>query len=554
MRIFYIAAVFVWFSMVVNGQAPEWEWAKRVKGSSENYASSRAISMDKNGNVYVTGYSSKSALLGNDTVDGGFIAKYDSAGNLLWLNTVGSHLDGVAIDGSGDIYTAGAFSGSILIMGDDTLTNYGYENAFVIKYDPSGYAIWARCLPETGGANIFNSYSSISTDDSGNVYGIGSFQSAQIILGVDTLINTNYLNHSIFIIKYNSTGNVLWAKGATGIAQSQADIALGISVGRNGNVYATGTFSTSDIIFDQDTLPNPSYQNVFIVKYDASGRTIWAKGTKGTFVGAGGICNDADNNSYITGYYSGGSLIIGNDTTTDSVINSSTAMFIAKINPSGNTVWIESIAGIEFVSDNGLAIDGQNNIYATGSTILVNPPGAIIGKDTLIDTIKSQHSDIVIIKYDSAGNMIWVKGAVGIYTTQGVYTHGIGVDDNGTVYIAGQFSDTAFFDDIVLTDSSIIDFFIAKLTTPVSSGLPPLYFTVGSITIYPNPTTGKVYFSGVQTGYTLQVYNVLGEIISSSTVDRDNYAINLSGKAKGMYFYRVADGAVLVGQGKVVVE
>ena len=132
----------------------------------------------------------------------------------------------------------------------------------------------------------------------------------------------------------------------------------------------------------------------------------------------------------------------------------------------------------------------------------------------------------------------------------------ISTDPNDNAYITGWYTSSVItFGSTTFNDpGNNENAFVAKLGSNISSGILMFPDPGNTITVYPNPTTGNIYFNGVQTGYTLQVYDVLGEMISSSTVDRDNYAVNLSGKAKGMYFYRVENGGVLVGQGKVVLE
>ena len=76
----------------------------------------------------------------------------------------------------------------------------------------------------------------------------------------------------------------------------------------------------------------------------------------------------------------------------------------------------------------------------------------------------------------------------------------------------------------------------------------------GGIQVFPNPTTGLINFKGIESGYRVDVYNVLGQVVHSSTATDENYSVNLSGNAKGVYFYRVTDNMVNVQQGKIVLE
>ncbi len=74
------------------------------------------------------------------------------------------------------------------------------------------------------------------------------------------------------------------------------------------------------------------------------------------------------------------------------------------------------------------------------------------------------------------------------------------------------------------------------------------------VKVYPNPSTGIFVFSGIRTGATIQLYNVLGEMVYSTVAEGDNYRVNLNANAKGIYFYRVTNNANVVEQGKVVLE
>ena len=74
------------------------------------------------------------------------------------------------------------------------------------------------------------------------------------------------------------------------------------------------------------------------------------------------------------------------------------------------------------------------------------------------------------------------------------------------------------------------------------------------ITVYPNPSTGSFYFKGVTYGNTIEVYNLLGQNISSTIVEADNYSLNLTGKTKGVYLYRLTNHGELIQQGKIVLE
>ncbi len=85
----------------------------------------------------------------------------------------------------------------------------------------------------------------------------------------------------MFVVKYDASGNVVWAKSAGGTSN---DIGNGIAVDASGNSYVTGYFVSPTITFSTTTLTNASSgtSDMFVVKYDASGNVVWARSAGGT--------------------------------------------------------------------------------------------------------------------------------------------------------------------------------------------------------------------------------------------------------------------------------
>ncbi|MEO6304206.1 MAG: peptidylprolyl isomerase [Bacteroidia bacterium] len=72
--------------------------------------------------------------------------------------------------------------------------------------------------------------------------------------------------------------------------------------------------------------------------------------------------------------------------------------------------------------------------------------------------------------------------------------------------------------------------------------------------IYPNPSTGKFTFSNIQKGSLIEVFDISGKLIHNS-VAKDNAAlIDLEGKDKGVYSYRITNAKQEVAHGKLIVK
>ncbi len=279
-------------------------------------------------------------------------------------------------------------------------------------------------------AEGMNDYSySVTTDILGNVYVTGFFSGSRIVLGSDTLFNSSWFNESMFIVKYDDTGNVLWAK--TAIASGSAE-ATSVTTDALGDVYVTGLFNTPNIIFDMDTLSSTNSTSVFLVKYSANGNVLWAKNAGGNNSQSWGssVSTDQLANVYVTGrYYSTGNnstITFGSDTLTNA---GGSDIFIAKYDVSGNSIWAKRAGGSGNDVGNSITTDASG-VYITGtfdSTI-------VFGSNTFTSL---GVDDIFITKYDFNGNVSWAKNSGGGSRDEAT---SISSDNYGNIYVAGYYA------------------------------------------------------------------------------------------------------------------
>lgn len=325
---------------------------------------------DNTGNLYVTGYfNSPMLILGTDTlINQGyydfFIAKYNPAGNVLWAKSAGDNGfdrgNCITMDNVNHIYVTGFFDSAPITFDGITLQNAGDFDAFTVKYDTLGNAMWAESIGNTG----FESGSNIIFDTNGNFYLTGSFNSADITIGGINYINNTVGTNDIFLIKYNPNGNVLWVKTAGG---SNNDGGCNAAIDLAGNVYLSGIYGSTSISFGSDTLTNMGLADLFIVKYDSLGNIIWVKdaGSNGVEF-ASGYTDPLGDFYLLAGFYYSASLILGTDTinNSDTTVNNA-VIFIAKYDNLGNVIWVKSTdAPAAHLYD--VAFDNLNNIYIAG--------------------------------------------------------------------------------------------------------------------------------------------------------------------------------------------
>jgi Beta-propeller repeat len=127
------------------------------------------VATDVAGNVYLTGDTHGSLGGANRGPSDAWVAKYDAAGNQLWVRQLGTAsydaASGVATDGDGNVYLTGRTYGS---LGG---ANRGGSDAWVAKYDAAGHQLWVRQLgtadyTDDGIDDAFG----VATDGEGNLY------------------------------------------------------------------------------------------------------------------------------------------------------------------------------------------------------------------------------------------------------------------------------------------------------------------------------------------------------------------------------------------------
>lgn len=196
----------------IYAQAPNFVWAK--KSGSVNGISISAVTVDDNGNSYITGTFNRVVSIGGTLLDAGtgsgmFLAKYDANGNVLWAKkAVGNDSilsRAIALDASGNIYVGGSFYAATFTINSVTLTNSDtsttFQDAFVIKFDSNGTAIWGDKYFSSNFGNdiVFD----LAIDGSNNVILVGGNH--------DTVTNSR----NMFIEKVSAQGFFMWYKSVS---------------------------------------------------------------------------------------------------------------------------------------------------------------------------------------------------------------------------------------------------------------------------------------------------------------------------------------------------
>ena len=503
----------------------------------------------------------------------------------------------VVADNHGNAYLTGQYATTI-IFGNDTLST-PYENAYFIKYNSTGSVIWAKQPLVHARNSVSNQGTSDAIDSAGNIYFVGAF-SDTAIFDTYTLSDSNYTD--LFIAKYNSSGNVLWAKQSIHSGYGVTPAAVTTDITSN-TEYITGAFYDT-VAFGVDTLIATEYSNVFLVKYDGNGNVVWAKQSSGkgpSNMGttAGSVAIDKSGNIYVTGsfydtiafstdtlfsanegmflvkYDANGGILwaIESDTagTPQAVVTDNSGniyiagysyrgIFLSKYDYTGTMLWLKFSGSTDYWKATSLSSDGNNHIYLAG-----------VGFSS--DTLKlgnnyftwNYYSDFdlpaFLLKLDTAGNPLCGTILPGGRSPTGSEWASCASDSSGTyIYLAGSFDDSLICGpDTLYFGNDESEPYIARWNscnseegiTPISN--PP------SITLFPNPSTGIFTFqsSVLSNQLSVEVYNVFGERVFKETLrsaQGDNL-IKLTNQPSGVYLYRVLDeSGALVGEGKFVIQ
>jgi hypothetical protein len=72
------------------------------------------------------------------------------------------------------------------------------------------------------------------------------------------------------------------------------------------------------------------------------------------------------------------------------------------------------------------------------------------------------------------------------------------------------------------------------------------------IALYPNPNTGVTYIKNAPSNGVVEVYNQIGQRVTTSTIENGSAEINLLEQVKGVYFIKISQSGRPVYQGRVI--
>ncbi len=364
--------------------------------------SALGVATDGAGNVYIAGATAGSLAGPPQGGDDAWVAKYSPAGALRWKQQLGTKehefAAGVATDSAGNVYIAGTTLGPLAGR------QQGNGDAWVAKYSPAGVLRWKQQL----GTKESDTAKGVATDGAGNVYIAGT------TLG--PLAGRQQGNGDAWVAKYSPAGVLRWKRQ---LGTKETEIVNGLATDGAGNVIIAG---------DAYALEGGGWVG-WLAKYSPAGAIRWKQQyTYDGFdlTGITGVTTDKDDNVYIAGW-------------TGTVCCRS---IVAKYSSGGAFLWQEMgpDSYIDPSETNAIAVDQQGNIYVSG---------AIHDFETNVE------ASAFVAKFLPTGALHWQR-VLGVLKPADAF--GVATDVFGNVYIAGVASVTADW-------SSPVDAFVAKYVT-----------------------------------------------------------------------------------------
>jgi hypothetical protein len=334
-----------------------------------------SVTVDSNDNIFVAGtFSGQNITFGSFTLMNStvplnsiLIVKFDNAGNVLWADNSRlqdghqshSWVNSIAADQTGNILMTGSFASTTITFGTITLTNSGTggSDLFLVKYNNAGGVLWAV---NAGGSNNHEVGNCVTTDAGANVFVTGNFFSDTMAFGPIILTNEYPGSIAMFVAKFNSSGNILWAKGTSSSWANSA------TADHRGNVFTVGKS---------------------LVKYDPAGNILWKQ-----LIDANSIASDAEGNIYVGGNFWGTTLTFGS-TTLIGIGNED--VFAVKFDNSGNPLWAQSAGGIYPDYANSIDVDRNGNVVLAG---VFEKSAISFGSITLANVGDTTYADMFVAK------------------------------------------------------------------------------------------------------------------------------------------------------------
>jgi len=408
--------------------------------------------------------------------------------------------------------------GNYLVAGSSRSQSATDYDVFVLLVDPDGNLIWNKYLGQ-GSRQEFG-YSLIQTSDN------------------KFLVSGRVGNSHPYLIKFDSTGSVLWDKQFTS-SNNSAGYSIGESSTGNYFFLKYQPYNSSTLIYTNsqgDSLWSKTYENIespsVIESSDSgfvfTGTTITSNGDRDIVLFK--VNSNAD--SLWTKAFGGdgddraksviqtpdsGYLIIGNYD--DQVPDGESPAYLIRTDLNGDSLWIKTHW-----------LGNSHHVESCG-----NGNGFIMSSVRYHYFATYQTAELLLTKLDNAGDIEWSRS----FEDRDIYSIGNNVTQtsDGGFLLTGHVDNGLSPSDIALIKLDSVGNFVLNIV-PIPNQT-SLY-----VDLYPNPATNELYIELGSTSVDLirglRLVNPLGQEISKlDNLDQRQIQLNVTNLQKGIYFYEL---------------
>lgn len=446
-------------------------WSRKMGDPKDEFATD--IKQTQDGGFIIVGstYSSPIDTAYSDV----FAMKVDDQGFILWTQSYG----GSDYDEAQSVLPTA--DGGFLIIGSTMSYGTVFKSALAIKIDANGVQQWANIYAMTN-SNYF--YRGIIASDNNYVLVGGTYN-----------INGG-TNFDHYVVKINPSGTLIWAKryGTPG-----PDFAYDVAETNDHGYVVAGVTSTNTA--------GGADQNIF--KIDGVGNLIWTKNYGSPqYDRPSKILQDQNGNYFICGYT--------NISTTTTTINQ---MTLHKIDPAGNSLWVNRYGDISGTSEGLYMIPGiDGGIIMCGYSIAFSDP----------------YGDAYVVKTDDNGASGCFQSALNFTQNNATFTDSSGSNVSAVIvdeyplqppgnYYVNQFAQLCFFDNVAALVS------------------------LNEINIFPNPATNQITIE--KSGDDIAVATIsdnLGKVVKVIICSSDQTTVRLDNISAGVYNLKIGEQSKLL--------
>lgn len=357
--------ILVFFNSAVwlSAQIPDTLWTRTYGGASHDIG--YYVYPTHDSGFCIAGYT---ASFGGG-VQNAYLLRLNSDGDTLWTRYYG----GTSYDGAHCVLETE--DDGFLITGFAESYGAAGKNLYLIRTDPDGDTVWTKVY----GGNLQDVGYALCPAHGGGYIVVGYRDGP-----------SGWVKGNFWFLKIDTDGDTLWTKVYGGAGED-----YGISIRQTPDGY---------IIAGVNTYASAGGKDLWLIKTDMDGDTLWTRVYGGTLEDVGyGVNTTADGGFIVTGYRDGSGSWTAGD------------LWLLKTDSLGDTLWTQvyGAAGEDFgfdvfEVDDGYIIGGQ---YGYGST-----------------------KDVWLVRTDTDGDTLWTKRYGGIYDESCL---GMTLTDAGEYVLAG---------------------------------------------------------------------------------------------------------------------